>query len=561
MSSSETVAHFGLGKHDMVDTVRILWLDGSSAMMTNVKANQVLKIAPQRQSNRENDTWDDEQALFTNITEQTGIDHHHRENEFDDYAREILLPYELSHLGPCIVTGDVNGDNFDDFYVGGAAGYPGALFIQADSQKFTRHENATWEMDQQFEDTGAEFFDADSDGDLDLYVVSGGNEFEIGSQKYQDRLYINDGNGRFSRSSNRLPAFYVSGGVVKASDFDGDGDEDLFVGGRQVPGKYGFTPESYILRNDGKVFTDVTEQVAPFLKTIGMVTDAGWFDFDEDGYTDLVVVGEWMPITWIRNVAGKFEDLTEEMGFANSQGWWNRIQAADFDQDGDLDFAVGNLGLNIKYKASETEPFRLYADDFDKNGTHDVYLGYYDEDGICYPVRGRECSSQQLPYILDKYPSYDLFAKASIENVLGELSPNGVKKEAKVFSSSYIMNDQGAFTLKSLPSLAQIAPINGIIAKDWNADGLVDLFIAGNYYEREVETTRSDAGFGQILLFQQNGTFKSLHPKETGLIADKNVRAIGLIEGSGKPCILIANNNDKVEIFTTEKNAEKLLLQ
>ena len=549
MSNSENLAHFGLGNQTVVDQVEITWPNGQQQVLKAVRANQVLTVR-QREAAKQAARQAPVATLLKEQAKSSGLDFVHQENDYDDYAKEILLPYELSHLGPCVAKADVNGDGLEDFYVGGAVGQAGTLYFQQSGGTFTKPAQQAWSADRASEDVGALFFDANGDGNVDLYVVSGGNEFDENSPKLQDRLYMNKGKGVFAKSNGLLPKMPVSTSKVAAGDLDGDGDQDLFVGGRQVPGRYGFVPRSYVLKNDQGKFFDVTEEVAPELKEPGMVTDAVWMDFDQDKDQDLVVVGEWMPLSFYKNEGGKLSNATESMGLSNTSGWWNCLSVGDFDGDGDQDLVAGNLGLNIKYKASESTPFKVYVKDFDDNGSNDVYLGYYDRDGVCYPVRGRQCSSQQLPYIKKEFKTYNAFAHASIEQILGSRAEGAVYHEAKIFESVYVENRNGTFVLKKLPNEAQIAPIFGAVSYDWNQDGHLDLLVAGNYYQREVETTRSDAGIGRVLLGDGKGNFKPLHTAIAGLKAYKDVRAVNLIlDDQNKPMVLIANNDAALELY------------
>ena len=550
-SASTNILHFGLGPAKTVDRLIVKWPDGRTIEMEKAPVNQRLTlrqadgkpgdIAPPRP----------EPPLFQYIPQNAGIDIIYRENEFDDYAREVLLPHRMSTLGPCTASADVNGDGLEDFFIGGSAGHAGVLFLQRDGGLFVRNPHpAPWEEDKDQEDAGAHFFDTDGDGDLDLYVVSGGNEFPDKSFKYLDRLYINTGSGRFMKAKASIPNIAFSGGVAKSGDFDGDGDADLFVGGRQAPWKYGYPAPSYIYQNEKGYFRDITHQVAPEFKEAGMVTDAQWLDWDKDGDLDLIVVGEWMPISFFENENGKLRNATTEMGMENTAGWWNRLEAADLDGDGDLDLVAGNLGLNIKYKASEERPFRLYVKDFDGNGTNDIYLGYYDADGVCYPVRGRSCSSQQMPYISEQYKTYDAFAKASIEQVLGERVEGALERSCQLFESVWLENTGGQFAVHKLPTQAQIAPVFGIACFDWNGDGTMDIALTGNYYHREVETVRSDAGSGCLLLGDGKGNFKALPPYRSGLLAVGDARSSEIVlDQNGNPMLLVANNGNYVQVF------------
>ena len=552
MSTSQPILHFGVGEAATVDMVEIIYLDGRVESLKDVAVNQVLKVDPSKAIAQQTSVPNNS-TLFTDITSKSDLGFRHSENDYDDFKEEILLPHRMSHLGPCLATGDINGDGLEDFFVGGAAESPGAIFIQKSGADFEPVNSNTLLADKAHEDLGALFFDADGDEDLDLYVVSGGNDFSPGSSKFQDRLYINNGKGKFTKS-NGLPTIRVSGSKVAAGDYDGDGDLDLFVSGRQVPGKYGYPTSSIILENNKGRFKDATTKVAAELKDIGMVSDAVWNDFDKDGDLDLIAVGEWMPITFFQNENGKLKNITKEINLPPNNGWWNSIDQADLDGDGNLDFILGNLGLNLKYKASEEEPFKLFVKDFDGNGTNDVYLGYYDHDGVCYPVRGRECSSQQLNFIKSDFPTYELFAAAPIEEVLGERKDGALMHEVQLFESIVLFNKGSLnFEIKALPNHAQTSPIFGAVSHDWNNDGQNDLFVAGNYYHREVETTRSDAGIGQVLM-NDGGEFKAIHPTQTGIIASEDVRAVDMVKDSqGKPIIIIANNSGPIQLYRFNK--------
>lgn len=549
MSSSDPVLHFGLGEATTVDRLVVQWLDGRQMELKDVSVDQTLTLKQADASFAKFATMELPAPLFQDLTKASGIDYVHRENNYDDFKDEVLLPHRMSQLGPCAATADVNQDGLEDLFLGGAVGQEGVLFLQQANGPFIRSSSQPWRMDDLSEDINALFFDAEGDGDPDLYVVSGGNEFPKDHPALQDRMYLNDGNGNFTKGS--LPTMNVSGGVAKAGDLDGDGDMDLFVGGRQVPGQYGFPAKSFILQNDNGRFSDVTAQLAPELVQPGMVTDAHWMDLDNDQDQDLLLVGEWMPITVYLNDGGKLSNATAKKGLEKTAGWWNRIVAADMDGDGDEDLIAGNLGLNIKFKASEEHPFTVKVKDFDENGTNDVYLGYYDQEGNLYPVRGRQCSSEQMPFIAEKFETYDAFAKASLDDVLGELVEGAISHQVQLFESVYLENlGNGELKVHKLPKAAQAAPIYGILPRDWNGDGHMDLLLAGNYYEREVETTRSDAGIGTLLLGNGRGQFKAISPAETGIVAYLDVRQLAVVENQQQlPVIFVLNNNYGLQVY------------
>ncbi len=565
-SKSEDILHFGLGPVERIDRLELIWPNGEISIQENVQANQVLKIV---QAQGEEVTNDEKELartnnldrstsalLFHEVTQELGIDYTHRENEYDDYIKEVLLPHKMSNFGPGLAVGDVNDDGLEDFYVGGASGYAGILFTQNTGLKFTRSNQGTWENNKVHEDLGAEFFDADQDGDLDLYVVSGGNEFEPGAAELQDRLYLNNGKGFFKSTTNALPKMYTSGSKVVPADYDQDGDFDLFVGGRLVPGKYPWPARSYILRNDTPLqgactFTDVTSQIAPSLLEAGLVTSAVWSDFNGDSDLDLAIVGEWMAVTLLENRQGTFYDVTTDVGLENTTGWYYSIASRDFDNDGDYDFVVGNLGLNYKYKASEQEPFEVYSGDFDDNGSLDIVLGYH-EHGELVPLRGKECSTEQLPLLAGKFPSYESFGSANLHDVYGAGLDEALNYKASTFASGYIENlADGTFKMHNLPNLAQVSSVNNILTQDFNLDGHSDLLISGNLFSVEVETPRNDAGIGLYLTGDGHGNFTPVPPSRSGFLAAfdaKDMKRITLGKGKNKSLvILVANNQGRLQ--------------
>jgi hypothetical protein len=550
-SSVEGAVHFGLGDNETVEHLQVTWPDGRTETIGPLAANQVVTVS--HQDAQEKPVVGESPAsrvLMREVTDEIDVAFVHRENDYDDYAREVLLPHKMSQFGPKFAVGDVNGDGRDDLFIGGATKQTGVLFIQGEEGRFRSLDNRPWEADASSEDLGALLFDADGDGDSDLYVVSGGSEFAATSPNYQDRLYLNDGTGKFEKTESRLPAISASGSCVVAGDYDNDGDLDLFVGGRVLPGKYPYPARSFILSNECGVFTDVTELVAPGLRERGLVTSAVWSDYDGDGALDLIVVGEWMPVSVFQNHEGRLLDRTEAYGLEDSTGWWNAIAEGDFDNDGDNDYVLGNLGLNYKYKASSEEPLHVYGNDFDQSGTLDIVLGYYNQ-GVCYPVRGRECSSQQVPLIKTNFPTYDAFGSASLTEVYGQALNEGLHYEAKNFASSYLENlGNGRFAIRPLPIEAQFSTIQGVVVHDFDKDGNLDILIGGNFYVSEVETGRADAGIGLLMNGDGRGNFNPVDPTMSGFFAHLDVRDLAIARGvDGKPLILVANNNDRVQVF------------
>ena len=541
LSQSEQAVHLGLGNATSVKSVTVKWPNGKVLYLTDVKSNQEFKLslkdasAPHKVIRTE--------PLFSEV--KTDLPSH-IENAFNDYEKEILLPHKMSTLGPYMAVADVNNDGTDDAFVGGAAGQSGTLLL-SNSGKYSMKELTGKPEEMYAEDMGSSFFDADGDGDLDLYVSSGGNEFKTGAMNYQDRLYLNDGKGNFSGSSS-IPMDRTSDACVLPIDIDADGSMELFVGGRQMPGKWPFPASSRILKFSAGSYIDVTAEVAPDLVDIGMVTDANKADVNNDGNEDLILCGEWMAPTVFINISGKLSIANS--GMQKAVGWWNTVEPVDVDNDGDLDIVAGNLGMNIKYKATEASPFSVYCHDFDTSGSLDIVLSYY-EKGSCFPVRGRECSSQQMPFIKKKFPTYDQFGEATVTDIHGEHLEKSLQYHATEFRSGiWINNGSGSFTFKAFANEAQIAPIQAVVAHDVNADGNTDLIMAGNYYNREVETTRSDAGIGCVLIGDGAGQFKPMHPTEHGLQLYKDVRDIKLMDSpEGDKMLLVANNNATVQMY------------
>ncbi|WP_422361942.1 FG-GAP-like repeat-containing protein [Reichenbachiella sp.] len=545
---------FGLGSADRIDQVRVIWPDGKTSRLENVRANQTLKVLYAEAKNnklvrlaslKKSDT---SVSKFKDVTSEFKLAHQHIENQYDDFEKESLLPHRMSQFGPALATGDVNGDGLEDFYVGGAKGLHGSVYLQQSDGSFKKRVSKLWEREKEFEDLDADLFDADGDQDLDLYVVSGGSEFEANSPWLQDRLYINDGNGNFSKST-RLPNNFISGSKVKPYDFDRDGDLDLFVGGRLVPGQYPLPTKSILLRNEGGRFADITEDTCPELLEIGMVTDAVWTDFNHDGESDLILVGEWMAPRFFSGANGQWEEI-KNTGILDQTGWWFSIEQADFDQDGDMDYVVGNLGLNYKYKASQSAPFSVYTKDFDESGNLDIVLGYYNN-GEEFPLRGRQCSSNQMPFIKKKFPTYHDFGSATIEEVYGSESLEGSTHYAATnFASSYIENlGNGQFAMKVLPIEAQFSSVNDFVVRDFNQDGNLDVVLAGNLYQSEVETPRNDAGYGLLLLGDGHGNFKTQPFSESGLFIKGDTKVIKTIEVGNAKSMLVGKNQDFLQLI------------
>ncbi len=558
-STSEPIAHFGLGKFDQVQELQIFWPDGTQTLMQDVKAGQISVDYSRAPRTKLPKLSQHDDKLFVNQDLPKGINYTHQENNFDDFEKQVLLPHKMSQFGPAMAVGDVNGDQLDDVYLGGAAGQSGVLYTQLPDGSFQETSQDTWREHLLSEDLDAIFIDIDHDNDLDLYVVSGGNAFPQQSSQYQDRIYVNDGKGNFQYQSDRLPKFRDSGGCVRPFDFDGDGDLDLFVGGRHNPWDYPAPAISRLLRNDNGRYTDVTKSLAPDLIYLGLVTDAVWVDLENDGPAELVVCGEWMPITLFRLDNGHLTKV-ENPALAQTKGWWYSIEAADMDGDGDQDLIAGNLGLNYKYKASAEEPFEVHYYDFDKNNSKDIVLSYYNF-GEQFPVRGRSCSSEQVPMIKEKFKTYNLFADANLTEVYGEDKlEKALHYQATTFATSYLENKgNGQFEVRALPNEAQLSATNDILIKDFNQDNHPDILLAGNLFTSEIETTRNDAGTGKLLLGNGQGGFQVIAPEQSGLLLKKDLKKLSIITIGTQQWIIGANNNAAPESYQWNPNATAYL--
>ncbi|BDS12610.1 VCBS repeat-containing protein [Aureispira anguillae] len=543
-SSVDYKLHFGLGKQNKVDKMVIRWPDQKTTVLKNIRANQLLTL-DYEQAKFSKLLTKETKPIFQDISKDFNLDYQHKENYFNDFNREVLLPHMLSKQGPYLTVADINQDGLDDLFIGAAKEHVASIYMQTKQNGFELSTPPDFEKDKLTEDLGALFIDVDNDNDLDLYITSGGNECTEGHHTLQDRLYINE-NGKFKKSTDRLPKMLTSTQVVKAADFDQDGDLDLFVGGRLVPGKYPAAPRSYLLQNNGGHYVDVTASYCKDLLQPGMVTGAEFGDVNGDGLVDLTLIGEWMPMMTFLNKGNRFEKIPPQKA---TESLWFSLKAVDIDKDGDLDFIGGNLGKNCKFKASLNKPFNIYADDFDNNGTWDMMMSSY-EGNKNYPLRGRDCSSQQMPFITDSFPSFKAYAIAEITDICGPKIDQSLHLTARGFYTSIFLNDgHGNFTMKKLPSEAQFAPTKDILVEDLNKDGNLDLILVGNMYDVEVETVRYDAGRGAVLLGNGKGDFKALPPTKSGLFAWDNVKQIQKIKLGKKNIYLLAVNKGKLMAF------------
>ncbi len=549
-SSVDYVLAFGLGAHAGVDSVQVVWPSGRTSRLANVATDTLITIAESGAA-APSSPAPAARALLTDVTAASKIDFTHRENEFVDFDREPLIPKLISTDGPALAVGDVDGDGLDDVYLGGAKLQPGRLFVQRRDGTFASRDDAVFAVDSLSEDVGATFFDANGDGRPDLYVVSGGSEYSEGASPLQDRLYLNDGAGHLRKAANALPPEASAGSRVVAADYDGDGAVDLFVGGRVVPWRYGSDPQSLLLHNDGRGhFTNVPAKVAPGLEHAGMITDASWRDVDGDGRLDLVVVGEWMPITVFRNKgAGRLERLAAP-GLDSTEGWWNRTVAGDFTGDGRVDFIVGNLGENGRLHATKREPVTMVAKDFDRNDAFEQILSIYDG-GVSHPLTLRDDLLRALPMLAPRFPTYASYAGKRVEQIFtsAELS-DAVVRQARTFATTLVRNDGGGrFTLIPLPDEAQLAPVYGILPADVDRDGHIDLLLAGNFDGFKPEIGRMAESYGLLLRGDGRGGYIPVRAPESGFFVPGQSRDIARLRTAAGEIYLVARNNDRPMVF------------
>ena len=548
--------NFGLGKSEVVDSVIVKWPKGTTQKIENLKVNQAVVVNYQDAQSHVSEkvitqTYFDKDSLFA---------YKHTENKFNDFKQQSLIPHAISKLGPCIVKSDVNNDGLDDLYIGGAKGRSGELLVQRKNGSFIKKNEVIFAKDMLSEDTDATFFDADMDGDLDLYVVSGGNDFKINDPLLKDRLYLNKGDGTLVKADDSLPDFYGSGACVTSADIDGDADLDLFVGSYIIPGRYPEIPKSQILINDGKGNFSLSTSHGE-LEQLGLITDAEFVDINGDNNSDLVIVGEWMPIKVFISQNNSLADKSSDYITFASSGWWNTIHNADMDDDGDEDLIIGNLGLNSQIKVSENQPASIYYDDYDMNGSVDPIMCYFIQ-GKSYPMPGRDDLLAQLPYLKKKFRTYHDYAVADIKGVLSEsLLEEGKYHLAGCFETVYLQNDGDKLTKKDLPGEVQIAPVNSILSGDFDNDGNEDLLLTGNKLHTRVKFGPYDANHGQLLLGIGNGTFQMSRHLASGLIIKGSSRSSAYIESSKGKFVLFGINDDVLQSYRVNFSNQESLVE
>ena len=552
-SANSPVLHFGLGKARKIECLKVTWPRGEVQEFENLSVNkrfvirQPAKGAPVKEELAQSTVFEMTGGAFADAPS-------HKENVLDDYAIQPLLPYRPSRLGPGMAAGDVDGDGDSDLFLGQGSGSAPSLLIASGKGSFSRLPQKFFEAPEvlPFEDMGALFLDADSDRDLDLYVVSGGYAPNLSPLYLRDRLYLNDGKGEFAIGLANTPNLRDSGGSVSACDFDRDGDLDLFVGGRVTRGKYPEIPGSSLLLNQGGKFADITDTLAPGLRNTGMVTSSLWSDFDGDGWSDLVLTTEWGPVEFWKNEKGKLVDRTKEAGTANRLGWWTSVAHADFDNDGDLDYAVGNMGLNTKYHASPENPYLAYWGDVDGSGKS-RFVEACKENGHVYPVRGKSCSTRAIPSLATKFQTFHAFAQAGLSEIYQPEILNRTRKlEINELASGLLINSgKGTFTFRELPRLAQTAPIFGMAFSDFDGDGFDDLALAQNFFPMQPETGRLNGGAGLLMLGDGKGGFAPLMERESGILLPDDGRALLIddLNGDHRPDLLASGNLARPKAF------------
>ena len=578
LSSIENGAHFGLGSINRIDSVIILWPNGNRQLLKNVAANQPLTVSYKNAVAAATVSVDsiDHNSLFKEVTTAVGINYIPEEKDFIDFNIQKLLPHKFSEYGPGLAVGDIDGNGLDDIIAGGSFSFGAQLFLQKADGKFLQKPLTAGSdiTTKRWEELGMLLFDADGDGDLDLYTSSGGFENEHNTNVYQDKFYINDGKGNFTLNENALPQNFTSKFCVRAADYDKDGDLDLFVAGRVDPWNYPKPVSSFIFRNDTKngvvKFTDVTSTVAKSLVNIGLTCDAVFTDFDNDGWPDLLLAGEWMPITFLKNNKGVFTNTTSNSGLSDELGWWNTIAPADFDNDGDIDYIVGNLGKNSFYRADKKYPVTIIAKDFDNNGSYDAFPFLYlpasqqDLSKKNFPAQTRDDAIKQMISTRNSFQNYKTYAVATLPEVLSkEQLKDAQKLVANQLQSVLVKNEgNGKFSIHGLPAQAQYAVLNGMVTDDFDGDGNTDVLINGNDYGTEVSVGRYDALNGLLLKGDGKGSFTPYTILQSGIFIPGNGKALVKLKSANNSYLIAASQNrGPLKIFECKQHPFLITLQ
>jgi enediyne biosynthesis protein E4 len=564
LSSMEHVLHFGTGEETTIAKAEITFPNQKKIVLENVRTDQELTLYESNAVNMSS-TVATKTPGFKDITSEGKLKYTQTEGDFIDFKREPLIPYKCSRKGPYYAKADVNGDGMEDLFIGGASGSEGKLMLQNANGSFTEKKQAAFTADKGYEDMSSIFFDADGDGDLDLYVVSGGAEFKAGSNLYQDRLYINDGKGNFTRAPNALPTEGFNGSSVTPLDFDGDGDMDLFVGGHVIPGTFPKPDRSMLLQNNKGIFTDVTNQYAKALLNTGIVNQAVWTDVDGDGKKELSICGEWMPLEIFSFQNGQFIKNQNSVHIISPSGndtlismdafsgWWYNMKAEDLDNDGRMDLVMGNRGLNSNIRGNINEPCTIYAKDFDNNGSYDAVLGYYNH-GACYPLYSRDQLIDQIPSMRKKFVRYHDYSGKTLDGIFTQAE----KKDMEVFKTNFfasgvLMNEgSGVFRFIPFPEKAQLSTINDMVIDDIDNDGIKDILICGNSDDPAVMVGVYDATSALQLKGTGKGNFAAVSPAENGLTVRGESRKMVYLKDKGKTTLVFLKNDDAAQVFMKE---------